>query len=157
MAKQAETYCTNEIHNLNRPALTLLVQGLLIGAKILNLKGSSSKKEADGISTIYAESADFDGDPNGQKWEKLCFDAHNARNDMIEALKKHGAARQGTGGGKILAVDAAFLLEVLRETRKSWQLPEDADLKSFKPPHPALILEYLRSLKTVLPSPLKNA
>jgi hypothetical protein len=152
MAKQAENCLRGRSHSLTREAVRPLVQALLIDARLLGMAGATANSDADNMAAIFADAPEDDGTTldAGDHWSKLRSSARLCRAEMKELLLRLVAARQG-GGDTVQAVDAAELLEAVRDLRKSWQLPADVNLKLFED-HRRL-LEHIRELKNLL----KNA
>jgi hypothetical protein len=146
MASDAKVYFLRRAHGLDRSAVSLIGQSLLIGSRILNVDGGSTNVDADNLASIYRVNASVSSNTTG-KWEDLFSSASNVRLSLIEALKRHTVARQGDGS-KALAVDASFLLRVIRENRKSWKLPSDLDTSLFR--DAPQIREHVRTLKNTI-------
>ena len=143
MAIETEAYFLRRAHGLDRSAVSIIAQSLLIGSRILNVDGGSSNVDVDNLASIYRVNTSFSSNTTG-KWEVLFNSASSIRMSLIEALQRYTVARQGDGN-KTLAVDAAFLLRVIRENRKSWELPSDLDTSLFR--DVPQIREHVRTLK----------
>jgi hypothetical protein len=155
MARQAEAYFRRQGHGLNREAVRPLAQALLIGARLLNLPGATANTDAENIAAVFALPPSDDGaiPESADLWAKLRAGARQHREAMRELLLKQLAARQG-GGDSVQAVDAASLLEAIRELRKSWLLPTELNFELFRD-HPS-IKDHLRDLKNFLKSAIQN-
>lgn len=155
MARQAEAFLRQQGHGLNREAVQPLAQALLIGARLLNLPGATANVDAENIAAIFVPPPADDGavpEP-GDVWAKLRARARDHREAMQDLLLKQMAARQG-GGDTVQAIDAATLLEAIRDLRKSWLLPAFLNLELFR--DHALIKDHLRDLRNLLKIAIQN-
>ncbi|MDQ8206666.1 protein DpdH [Coraliomargarita sp. SDUM461003] len=146
MSREAEVSLMKRSHGLSRSAVTLVCHSLLIGSRILNVDGASTNTDSDNIASIYKLNEPLSDTVSG-KWGELCTSISHIRPALIDVLKKYTSARQGDGS-KVLAVDASFLIGVIRETRKTWKLPDDLDTTLFR--DLPQVREHVRTLKNTL-------
>jgi hypothetical protein len=147
MSREVEDSLMKRAHGLDRSAVSLVCRSLLIGSRILNVDGASSNSDSDNIASIYKLNEPVSDIAQG-KWGELCTSISQIRPALIDVLKKYTSARQGDGS-KVLAVDASFLIGVIRETRKTWKLPDDLDTSLFKD-LPQVYKQHVGTLKRTL-------
>ena len=153
MAEQAEDWLRRQAHSLPREGIRPLAQALLIGARLLGLEGASVNTDADNLAALFDSAPPDDGavPDTDDHWSRLRTGAQRFRGEAKELLLRLVAARQGSTGDTVQAIDATELLAAIRELRSSWLLPADLNPKLFDDHLP--LLEHLRDLKNLL----KNA
>lgn len=152
MVGQAETYFLREGHKIPRLNALPLAQALLLDARLLNLPGASSNTDTDLMAAMFRMSpapANQNFNP-ADNWERLLNGARQSRQELLDFLLLHVAARQG-GADKVQAVDAAILLEAIRGLRSTaWKWNQEVPLERTTIGPTAK--EHLRYLKTSLES-----
>jgi hypothetical protein len=149
LAAEAATYYESK-GSVQPPGLVKpLVHALLIGARLLNLKGASTNIDTDNIAAVFrpAPDAGHSAPPGADAWTTLKASASKARDGLKTLLVTLVASYQGEGE-KPQGIDATRLLDAISELRATdWQLaalPEVQDLD-------LAIRDHFRELKK-LPS-----
>ena len=156
MICQAEAFFLREGHKFLRTNVIPLSQALLLDARLLNLPGASSNADADLVSAVFRIppiQSITTINPN-DTWDRLNLGAKQCRQELVDFLLLHIAARQGEGE-KIQAVDAACILEAVKGMRSSgWKWNQDIALDRTTIGQSAR--EHLRYLKGSLENATKT-
>ena len=144
VAKQVELYYSTRYQKLPREGLVPLAQALLIGARVQNLPGATSKVHSENVLAIYSDGGDLAEQELDGRWWKLYNESLKSREEMLKLLYSQTTARQGRGDTP-LAVDAALLLRAIDGIRETWSLGDDT-LSLFKD-QSAIMTSYVRLLK----------
>ncbi|AOS46097.1 hypothetical protein Verru16b_03193 [Lacunisphaera limnophila] len=148
LATQAAAFYRRNGSEIKPEAAVPLAQALLLGARVLNLRGASANTDAENLAAIFAPVEAFQPSTLPDGWTNLRSVANQTRTDMQTLLLKLVGARQG-GGQDAHAVNAVRLTQAIVQLRKSdWQLGEEADLKLFRD-QSSSIVEHLRELKKI--------
>jgi hypothetical protein len=145
LSGQVTSYYSKVYRQLPREGVSPLAQALLVGARLLNLPGSTTNVRSDNVMAICSTSEHLPIHPIEGKWGRLYNEAREHRQMMLDLLTSQAAARQGSGD-KLLAIDAALLLRAIDEVKNTWTLGSDMDLSVFKD-QPSLLKSHVLSLK----------
>ena len=147
---------TGALKSFPKESAKQVAQALMIDARILGIEGASDIDDVSNLGAMLAPASQQNlnlGDPN--EWECVIQNATRSREEMIELLLYSISSRQGTTGGE-LAVDAAFLLDALRDLRQSgWEVDFDSSLPLGGSPSQTLRDHINRDLGKSLPKIVK--
>lgn len=146
LARQAARWLQSRGTEMKPELLKPACQALLIDARLLNLDGASSNTDADNFRAVFAPINTTEAPAGSDSWSRLKAGAINDRNNLREILLRQVSARQG--GGDPQAVDAARILEAIKELRSSWSM-KGVELPLLNDAPPA-VKESVRRLRSGL-------
>lgn len=148
MALQAEGWLRRQAHSMPREGIQPLAQALLIGARLLDLDGSSANTDADNLAAIFVTAPADEGvePPTGDQWSRLQSGSRRFRADARALLLRLIVSRQGSGS-EVRAIDPTALLAAIKELRSSWLFQGDFEYFREYPSLKAHLSELKNRLK----------
>jgi len=146
LVRQTEAWLRKQGAEMRPQLIKPVAQTLLIDARTLNLEGSTSNADVDNLHAMLAMALPADGMPAATDlWSRFKNASRTERASLRESLLKQISARQG--GGEPQAVDAAPLLEAIKELRQSWKMNT---LDALQTSDPTSVKEALRRVRDKL-------
>lgn len=126
LAAQAEDYFSREGPVVPREGIKYLAQALLVGARLLDIKGASTNNDVDNLSALLADAQPGMKLPDNPQtpWEHLILGAARVRAELLEVLFDMVSVRQGTGR-IAYGFDSVPLLDAIGSLRTSKWKPEN--------------------------------
>lgn len=131
-----------------------LVRGLLLGARMLGVKGASDRAGSSARVDALVALGDPPPDDAGGSWGELQKSVHASRVAWRQLLLELVGARQG-GAATTHAIDASRLLPLLREATADWKLGQSPQSSQNDPGYRAFV-EQFRDFKLGLPRAVRE-
>lgn len=142
-------------HSVNGDPVPALVESLLTGARVLNLKSAHATDHASLLSALFEPVPELPAEMVGEEWRTLLSEIIPHRKAMQDELLARVAVRQG-GYPTTYGIDAMRLVEIVRSlTKAGWntsaQMPDSTGNPSL-----AEVATFTRSLPRKLAAAAKK-